>query len=394
MRVLFLTHRLPYAPNRGDRIRAYWLMREMSRFATVSLFSFVHDEAEEGRQADVPFAADVTCARVPRVRSLLRAAAALPGRRPLTHALLDAPGVDATLARLARRVQPDVALAFCSGMARFTTLGPLAGLPGVLDMVDVDSAKWADLAARARGPRRAIYRREARTLGAFEAAAARHARTTLVVNEKEQRALRALAPDADVRIVENGIDVGAFAPAGEPAREPIVVFCGVMRYAPNAEGVRWFAGEVWPRVRAARPDARFVIVGTDPPAAIRALARRDPSIEVTGTVPDVRPFLWRASVSVAPLHLARGLQNKVLEALAAGLPVVATVSVLAGLPAEAHAGVKATDDARAFADEVVRLLADTRARDEMRGAVDMRKLSWKSRLAPLEGVLRAAAIGV
>jgi sugar transferase (PEP-CTERM/EpsH1 system associated) len=391
MNILFLTHRLPYAPNRGDRIRAYYLLREMSKFAEVSLFSLVHDDAEEREAGSVPFARDVSVARVLRWRNLAAGAIRLPTTRPLTHSLLDAPGARAALARKVAAHHFDLVLAYCSGMARFALEPPLQTLPFVLDMVDVDSAKWAGMARDTRGLRRWIYRREAATLGRFEALASRRARCTLVVNARERDALRALAPDARVEIVPNGIDLDAFRPSTPPAADPVVAFAGVMSYAPNHEGVAWFVREVWPRIRAARPEARFIVIGSEPSAEARAWAAADPSIEVTGAVSAVQPHLWRAAVSVAPLHLARGLQNKVLEALAAGLPVVATPAVGEGLPAMASRGCFVADRADEFADRVLHVLAmPPDARRRLAGEALPHDMSWANQLGPLRDLLRRA----
>jgi polysaccharide biosynthesis protein PslH len=390
MKVLFLTHRLPYAPNRGDRIRAYFLLREMSRFAEVSLFSLVHDDEEEQRAAEVPFATSVTTVRVPRVSNLIRGAMSLPTARPLTHALLDAPDAAEALVKVANARPPDVVVAYCSGMARFAMAPPLDDVPFVLDMVDVDSEKWRALSRTAAWPRSWIYAREARTLGAFEAVASRRARAVLVVSERERDALQALAPDGNIQVVPNGVDVDAFRPPGPPSSEPVIVFCGVMDYEPNVEGVLWFAREVWPGVRAAHPDSRFVVVGANPTAAVRALAGAN-GIEVTGRVDAVQPYLWRAAVAVAPLRTARGLQNKVLEALAAGLPVVATTAAADGLPVGADAGCIRADEPSAFASGVSALLgasAATRRETAARAAVD--RLAWESVLGPVREILDAA----
>src|SRR5258707_9143940 len=162
MRVLFLTHRLPYAPNRGDRIRAYHILRSLCGYADVDLLSFVHDDDEAAHAGDVKaIGARLTVARVARARNLVRAAAALTGRRPLTHVLLDAPGIDATIRQLCDARQFDVVLAYCSGMAKFAVAPPLSNLPFVLDLVDVDSQKWSDVAARTAPPLKWGYRREA-----------------------------------------------------------------------------------------------------------------------------------------------------------------------------------------------------------------------------------------
>ena len=187
MNVLFLTHRLPYAPNRGDRIRAYHLMREMSRFTRVSLFSFVHDDDEAAHAAEVPFAQTVRTARVPRARNFVRGALGLPSSRPLTHSLLHAPEARQLLTELVHSHPPDLVFAYCSGMARLALEPPLDTFPLVVDFVDIDSVKWLSLSERAAVPRRWVFEREARTLAKFEALAAERAKAVFVVNERERR---------------------------------------------------------------------------------------------------------------------------------------------------------------------------------------------------------------
>ena len=395
MRVLFLTHRLPYAPNRGDRIRAYYLLREMSRFARVTLFSFVHDDEELAEASKISFADRVEVVRVQPVLNALRGVVRLPTATPLTHSLLDGSGVRMALQRAVRPSPPDVVLAFCSGMARLAMEPPLANLPFVLDMVDVDSAKWLELARAAAPPRNWIFNRESRTLREFEARAAKHATCTLVVNERERQTLQEIAPDGRIATLSNGIDVAAFAPLGPPAADPDVIFCGVMDYSPNEDAVRWFAQSIWPAVRAARPDARFRIVGARPTAAVRQLAKADPSIEVTGSVDAVQPHLWRSAVSVAPLRVARGLQNKVMEALAAGLPVVITPAVAAGLPEAVRPGCCECDSAERFASVLIELLQMAPEQRRARAlSASLDGLDWPACLHPLEEILTSAAATV
>ncbi|MCC7009128.1 MAG: TIGR03087 family PEP-CTERM/XrtA system glycosyltransferase [Acidobacteria bacterium] len=391
IRCLFLTHRLPYAPNRGDRIRAYHLMEEMARFADVTLCSLVHDDDEAAQAAKVPYATRVVTVRVPRIANRARAAMSLASGRPLTHVLLDG-AVAPTLERLDAPAAFDLVLAYCSSMARFAMSPPLAGTPFVLDMVDVDSAKWDALARRSRGPRGWIYRREARTLRAFEIEATRRARGTICVNDREAETLRALVPGGDISVLENGVDLEAFRPPAPLERDAAVIFCGVLDYEPNEGGVLWFAREVWPRVHARRPDARFRIVGARATPAIRRAAAADPSIDLVGEVTAVPPHLWRAAVSVAPLHTARGLQNKVLEALAAGLPVVVTPVVLDGLPIAVRPGCVTATDPAIFADAVLQLLGEPAAvRSHRLAALRLDELTWRRRLAPLRTLLEKAA---
>jgi sugar transferase (PEP-CTERM/EpsH1 system associated) len=389
--ILLLTHRLPYAPNRGDRIRSYHLLRQLSREHEVSLLSLVHDADEAGHAGDVRAGcADLEVVLAPKLANLARGLLSLPGFRPLTHSLLSGPGAASAIARLVSRRRPDVVLAYCSGMARYVFEPPLSGLPFVLDMVDVDSEKWRDQAAASRVPMRWIYAREQRTLAAFEVKATAAAACTLVTNERERRTLASAVPGADIRVVPNGIDLIHFTPPSPPAPSVTVVFTGVMDYDPNVEAVTWFVREVWPAVRAARPDARFVIVGANPNAEVQALAGAD--VTVTGSVPDTRPFLWNAAVAVAPLHRARGVQNKVLEAVAAGVPAIATPVVSDGLPAEVLPAVRTAGTAAEFAAAVVGLLAlHPEERRAISALANLRPLSWPERLAPVSEILAAAA---
>jgi sugar transferase (PEP-CTERM/EpsH1 system associated) len=391
MRILFLTHRLPYAANRGDRIRALHLLKFLARHATVDLVSLVADDEEAAHAGDLrDVAASVRVARIGRARGYARALAALPTRKTLTHALLDSAELSSRIHEAVDAHRPDVVLAYCSGMARLALEPPLADIPFVLDMVDVDSEKWKMLGTTARRPARWVYAREAACLAAFEAAASSKARAVIVVNERERQSLLRLAPRANVQVIPNGIALDEFLPPGAPSEERRVTFCGVMNYAPNEEAALWMARDVWPLVRAGVPDATLSIVGASPTPAVQKLAA-DPSIEVTGTVPEVKPYLWRSAVGVAPLKLARGVQNKVLEAVAAGLPAVVTPAVHAGLPVEMLGAVRMADTAARFAAEVIDLLGRPPAeRRAIARRANLQALTWPDRLAPVVSLLESA----
>jgi sugar transferase (PEP-CTERM/EpsH1 system associated) len=391
VKLLFLTHRLPYAPNRGDRIRAYHLLKALSGFAEVTLVSLVHD-ADEAAQVGAMsgLVAQAHAVTVTHWRNRVRALGALPSHTPLTHVLLNAPSLTSTVTEAAR-TKPSVVFAFCSGMARLAYLPVLAGVPLVHDMVDVDSAKWKALSAAARWPLSSIYERESRTLRQFESDLTRRASQTLVVNAREQQLLLDIAPGSRVTVLENGVDVAAFRPDGPPSEAPAVVFTGVFDYGPNEAAALWLMAEVWPRVRSERPDARLFLVGARPSAAVRQQASSSDAT-VTGAVPDVRPYLWKSAVAVAPIFLSHGLQNKVLEALAARLPVVTTTAVADGLPSQAVAACSIADTPDAFAREILGLLAMTpgeRRAKASRLAIDT--LDWSRTLGSLEGIVRDVA---
>jgi sugar transferase (PEP-CTERM/EpsH1 system associated) len=393
LRLLFLTHRLPYAPNRGDRIRAFHLLRHLSACAQVTLVSLVHDAKEAAHVDELrPFVDEIRVAMVPRAWNLMRAAARLPTDRPLTLELLHAPAIYAQLREVVRDHPPDLVLAYCSGMVRYAMEEPLSRFPFVLDMVDVDSEKWRILAETGAWPKRVVYRREARCLSRFEARAVQQALVTLTVNQKEADAIHRLVPTARVAVVENGIDLETFCPPGAPSAQPTVVFCGVLDYAPNDRAALRIVNDIWPLVLDARPDARLFLVGARPTANLRARAAESPSITVTGEVPDVKPFLWNAAVAAVPLRTARGLQNKVLEALAAGLPTVISPVVAEGLPQAALAGCRIADADADFARALLDWLnTPPTARRQQAGRADLDSLTWSRQLRSLCGLVTEAA---
>ena len=393
MNVLFLSQRLPFAPNRGDRTRAYFLLRELSRFAEVSLFSLIHDREEQDAVGSVPFVTRVATAMVTPRRNRFKGAVQMVfSDRPLTHALLDAPDARSKLEQIFQESKPDVIVALCSSMAKFALELPLSSRPLIVDFIDADSGKWRQLGEQTNGPLAWIYAREARTLGAFEATVCERAFATFVVNDRERDTLKIVAPHADIGVVEVGVELDDFRPPQPPVESSDVVFCGVMDYGPNDEGVRWFLDAVWPIVRRSRPDATFTIVGRSPTKNLHAAAAADPSVTVTGAVPSVQPYLWRSALSVAPLRRARGVQTKVLEAVAAGLPVVVTEAVMSGLPEEVRVSCISEDDPDRFAQAVLAQLAlpaaERRARAER---TPLASLSWQGRLARVEQIVRAAA---
>lgn len=394
MRVLFLTHRLPYAPNRGDRVRAFHIVRTVAPQVDLELVSLAHDANELAKVERVrEMGVRATAVEVPWLRNYARALLQLQGPRPLTHLLLYAPDLRPLIDEIVPQRPPDVVLAYCSGMARFALEPPLDRFPLVSDFVDVDSQKWATLSRTSSfWPKRWIYHREDRLLAGFEAHAAAQASSVLVVNDREADLLRLLAPGADIKIVPNGVDVPALPLGARRNASPSVVFCGVMNYTPNVESVVWFARHVWPRVRSERTDARFVVVGSDPTGQIRRLASPDSGIEVTGTVPEVVSHLSRCAVSVAPLKTARGVQTKVLEAIALGLPAVITSPVAEGLPSVVLPACRVADAPDYFARNTLSLLALTEdERRALAAQADLHTLTWERQLQPLPQILSAAA---
>ncbi|WP_294319816.1 TIGR03087 family PEP-CTERM/XrtA system glycosyltransferase [uncultured Sphingomonas sp.] len=382
--ILFLAHRVPYPPDRGDKVRSHHVLRHLSGLGRVHLASFADDPRDMGHEdALAQWCASV--AVLPRTKGNARAAVeALASGRTVSEAAFDSAAMRATVAELLARRRYDAVYVYSSQMAQYLP----ADLALVMDFVDMDSAKFAAYADDAYGPMRWMMWREARKLAAFEAAVAARAKASLLVSEAEADLFRRTSGADRVVAIENGIDTGFFDPASVMPVEqagPLIVFTGQMDYRPNIEAVRWFAAEVLPLV----PEARFAIVGRSPTAAVRALAGE--RVVVTGEVADVRGWIAAASVVVAPLLLARGIQNKVLEAMAMARPVVASVAAAEGID---HRGtIRVAGDAAGFAGAIGEVLADPVAASALGEAARARAIArygWDARLAPLAGLLGLA----
>lgn len=377
-------------------MRAHFLLHALARLgATVDIVSLIHDDEEASHAGDLDaLASSVRVVPVPRRLNTMKSVLALPGRRPTTHTMFDSPDLMPSLRAATASRRPDVVVAYCSGVAHLALSEPLADVPLVLDMVDVDSKKWEALAAVTAPPLSWVYHREARVLRRFEARIATHAQVNLVTTEREREALLGVAASARVEVMPNGVDVDALRPPSPPTDSPVVIFCGVLNYAPNEHAATLLAKDVWPLVRRHCPAARLMLVGSHPTAAVRALAHEGDGIVVTGAVPDVRPHLWSAAVSAAPIVTARGIQNKVLEAVAAGLPTVVTPNIFESLPSSVKAACVAADGASALADAIVSLLQLSPTERRARAArADLRSMTWEHQFAPLGGWLDQAMTG-
>jgi sugar transferase (PEP-CTERM/EpsH1 system associated) len=244
----------------------------------------------------------------------------------------------------------------------------LQDVPAVIDLIDVDSQKWLDYAEADRGPRAWLYRTEGCRLRRLERGIADWARAVTLVSEAEAELYHRSCPGASAHAISNGVDLDAFRPGPGPlAGEQGCVFVGALDYRPNVDGAIWFSREVWPEIRRHHPRATLALVGRRPTPAVRRLAEQ-PGIEVVGQVPDVRPYVAKAAVALAPLRIARGIQNKVLEALAMGKAVVASPQALVGLRAQPGVHALAASTPREWADAVSRLLENESLRQQLGSA--------------------------
>ena len=385
LRVLFLAHRLPFAPDRGDRIRSYHIIRYLARRHRVWLVAPADQAVDEAQLRDLRTVCEgVDVATLPRTR-MVRAVGCALTTMPLTVPLFSSPALKTIAAERLRTLHFDLIYIYCSAMASYVPSG--VGPPTVIDFIDADSQKWFDYAGQSRLPLKAVYWREGLALRRYERRLALACRHAFVTSERDGAILRRLSPGVSVTTIPNGV---AIAPLQRAVPDqPRLVFTGVMDYWPNVDAMIYFVDEIYPLVRAQVPAADLVIVGQTPGPQIRRLARRR-GITVTGWVPDVHPYLHSSAVFVAPLRIARGIQNKILEAMAAGVPVVSTAAGLGGIEAVPGRDVLVGDTADSFATHTVRLLRDRGLRDRL-GQAGRRFVSnhhqWDVHLARLEQVL-------
>jgi len=394
-RLLFVAHKLPYPPDKGERVRAFHAIRMLRRWFRVTVAA----PQRPGTPTDAPPAGEWAdrVVRVPdgRLRALARAARSALRGQAASQGYFDSRRLRRRLEEEARSGPFDVVVAYCSSMVPAALAVPARA--HVADLVDADSAKWAAY-ARSAGPLgRVVYAREARAVRRLEQRAIENCDAVVAVSRAELHVL-GLAGHPKALAVGNGVDAAYFDPAAVAARQTrglAIVFTGTMSYRPNVDAVCWFAREVLPAVRRGVPEARFVIVGRDPAPAVRRLAGA-PGVEVTGAVPDVRPYLAGAALAVCPLRLARGVQNKVLEAMAMGRAVVASAAALEGLDAEPGRNVLRSDGAEAWRQTVTALLGDP----DRRGAIGraarehiVSRCTWEARLGPLVELCRTLANG-
>ncbi|HEX7822759.1 MAG TPA: TIGR03087 family PEP-CTERM/XrtA system glycosyltransferase [Sphingobium sp.] len=396
--ILFIAHRVPYPPDRGDKIRSYNELRHLAQLAPVHLAALADDPRDLCHDAAL---SALTASHCIRPRTLSRPRAAIEGllrREPMSVSLFRDRALRAYIDRIVATRPLAAVFVFSGNMAPYV---PALGKDTrfVMDLCDVDSAKFAAYGAESGGPTGWINRREGRLLGALELAVAKRADTSLFISHAEADVFAKL-DGADTRrttVLENGVDLDAFDPARpfpipdalQNVAGPKIIFTGQMDYRPNIEAVTDFATGALPLIRQSHPDAHFVIVGRNPAESVRALGDL-PGVMVTGEVPDTRAWLAAADVVVAPLRLARGVQNKVLEAMAMARPVVVSPAAAEGIDAQHGRDYLVAADAVEEARLVGDLLADPACAATLGRAARARvevRYSWDAALAPLAGLV-------
>jgi sugar transferase (PEP-CTERM/EpsH1 system associated) len=364
-RALFLTHRTPFPPDKGDRIRTYHLLRQMAKRGRVWLGCLADEPVPpESLAALNELCERVACVPVGRRSRWAKAAGSLATGGSLSEGLFASRELTRLIRAWAAEANFSCVVASASSLVPYLRDPALAGVPRVVDLIDVDSEKWLDFAAASRPPKSWLYRLEAARVREVEKSLAGWVRAASVVSRAEADVYDSFTNAGAATVATNGVDLNYFAPVEEGPPNRSLAFVGALDYFPNEDAAVWFAREMWPAVRAKFPDAEFRIVGRSPTAPVRALASL-PGVNLVGQVPDVRPFVASAAAVVVPLRLARGVQNKVLEAMAMGKAVVAAPASLAALRTVSGVHLLSASTPQEWIDAVCGLLADPARRREL-----------------------------
>ena len=385
--VLFLTHRTPFPPDKGDRIRTFNVLQFLSAHADVHL-ACLADEPVSPEQYEGMSRLATRVGVVPIGRSRwIHALASLAIGGTASQGAFQSSGLTNLLRSWARETRYDACLVSASSLVAYMDLPELRDTPAVVDLIDLDSQKWLDYAATS-GLKSRLYRLEGSRLRRVEKQLAPRFRAAVVVSEVEADLYRQFGPPDLIHVIPNGVDLDYFAPQGAPQALGCV-FVGALDYKPNVLGASWFCRNVWLELVRRHPEARCQLVGRKPTKAITALASI-PGVDVVGQVPDVRPYLASASVVIAPLQIARGIQNKVLEALSMAKAVVASPQAFAGIAAKAGEHLVAATDVGTWVNEIERLWKNPAERACLGVAGREFVLAnhcWQTCLEPLAGLM-------
>lgn len=398
MRILFLVHRIPYPPNKGDKIRSYNLLQHLTKQHEVYLGSLIDEKVDI--QYIKPLQNLVKEFVFETINPKLKKLYCLSSffqKKSISVCYFYSKSLQKKIDDLLERVDFDVLICFSSPMAEYYFQSKYKNLDKkplvrIMDFIDIDSYKWVQYAEKASGPMRLVYQHEAYYLSQYEHRIAATFDHLLVVSEQEKSIFLRGSAAENMTAVSNGVDLEFFNPnypRKQQTQKPTLVFTGVMDYWPNVEGVRWFAEQVFPRIRAVVPNAEFYIVGSRPTTEIQRLESTD-GIVVTGFVEDVRDYLAIADVCVVPLRIARGIQNKILEAMAVGKPVVTTLQAFEGIRATPDEEIITADSEENFAAAVIKLLQNPTQAQQIgqraRLCVETH-YSWESNLRILDDFL-------
>jgi sugar transferase (PEP-CTERM/EpsH1 system associated) len=356
--LLYLVHRIPYPPNKGDKIRSYHILKHLSRNHRIHLGTFIDDEKDWEYVEKLKEICGETCfVKLDPQASRVRSLSGLIANQPLTLPYYRDAGLQKWVNNLLDTRHINNILVFSSAMAQY--VNESCSTHCVIDFVDVDSDKWKQYSKTKPWPLNWLYRRESRLLLEYERKIAKAFDASAFVSETESDFFKQLAPEtaAKVTYFNNGVDAEYFSPENintNPYQSDTdtLVFTGVMDYWANIDAVEWFAHNIFTLIRTQLPSVEFYIVGSRPTARVTALSAL-PGITVTGSVEDIRPYIAHATLVVVPLRIARGIQNKVLEAMAMEKTVIASPQAAEGIRALHSQELFVEDKEQNFADRII-----------------------------------------
>ena len=391
MKVLFVCHRAPYPPKRGGKIRPFNIIRHLTQQGhRVTVASIARTQQEADEAAGLRDHCEKALIEViPNRVAWPRMVAWLPTTRPSSFGYFYSRRLERSIATQLATGGYDLAFVHCSSVAPY--VAPGQATLKVLDYGDMDSQKWREYVDYKPFPLSTGYWLEATKLEAAERRLAGHFDLCTCTTRAELETLRGLGVTTATDWFPNGVDSSTFTPA--PDYDPnLIVFIGRMDYYPNQQAVTTFCRDILPVLQRQRPQVHFKIVGAEPPASIRELGRLA-NVSVTGSVPDVRPHVTRAALTVAPLAIARGTQNKILESMAMGVPVVCSVEASKGVDAVAGEHLLSASTVEEYVGAIGRILDSPQLRAQLARTGRERVLTnhaWPSSLARLDVMLETA----
>jgi sugar transferase (PEP-CTERM/EpsH1 system associated) len=357
MRVLFVCHRFPFPPQRGGKIRPFNIIRHLHRQGHEVLVASLARSVEEERAAAGirEHCTDFFVARVAPFAAAARMVLRLPTLQASSMGYFYSPDLQRQVSHWVATRKPDLIFAHCSSIAQF--VDRVAGIPKILDYGDMDSQKWLDYVAFKPWPLSLGYWLEGKKVERQEKLLAKRFDLSTCTTRGELETLDSFHVANSSGWFPNGVDSEYFKPDGDSYDPETVCFVGRMDYFPNQQAVLEFCTHVLPALRQSRPTVKFLIVGAEPSAEIRALSKL-PGVTVTGSVPDVRPFVRRAAMTIAPLKIARGTQNKIIESMAMGVPVITSPAAARGVDAIPGEHLLVADAHAEWSSQIQKLLSD------------------------------------
>lgn len=373
MKILYLCHRFPFPPKRGGKIRPFNMIKHFAQQHEVTVASLARspEEAREG-EGIAPYCKHYAMVQVRAPVQAVRMVARLPTPVPSSFGYFYSAELAQRVRTLLERERFDLIFVHCSSVARYVE--QVRDIPKILDFGDMDSQKWLEYARYKPFPLSAGYWLEAKKLEREERRLARQFDLCTTTTRTEWETLESFATGVATDWFPNGVDHDYFAPSEADYDPDTICFVGRMDYYPNQECMFDFCANVLPRIQARRATATLLIVGAEPTPEVRKLGELR-GVTVTGSVPDVRPYLQRSALMVAPLNIARGTQNKILEAMASGVPVVTSRIAAGGVDAVAHEHFLVADTPEAHAAAALSVMADRGERQRLAQAGRSRMLS-------------------